>query len=115
MQAEADARQKLADVTIQLKRYQEIYGDASSSSSTSDTLTPDVKQLADQLKLKEDEIKRLRLLDIQRGQVRSSVYSHVASTLLLTRELPSTAFRLKLPYTPNSTNSPLHGRLLIGR
>jgi E3 ubiquitin-protein ligase BRE1 len=66
MMAEADALQKLSEVTAQLEKYQTVYGDPS-------TLPPEVSNLADQLKQKESEIQRLRLLDTQRGQVSCSL------------------------------------------
>jgi E3 ubiquitin-protein ligase BRE1 len=60
--AEAEARQQLAGVTKQLEKYQSVYGDSS-------TLPPDAQQLSDQLRKKEDEMQKLRLSDIQRGEV----------------------------------------------
>lgn len=60
-------RQQLADVTKQLEKYQSVYGDSSA-------LPPDVQQLSDQLQRKEKEVERLRLLDMQRGEV--SGYLH---------------------------------------
>lgn len=65
MKAEADALQKLSEVTEQLEKYQTVYGDPS-------TLPPDVSKLADQARQKESEIQKLRLLDTQRGQVSHS-------------------------------------------
>lgn len=63
MKAEADAVQKLSETRSELEKYKVVYGDHS-------TLPPDASELAEQLKQKEDEIQRLRLLDTQRAQVR---------------------------------------------
>jgi len=60
--AEAEARQQLEDVSKQLEKYQSVYGDVSA-------LSPNVQRLSDQLRQKEDEIQKLRLLDTQRDQV----------------------------------------------
>lgn len=62
MRAEAEARQKLAGAICELERYQSVYGKLS-------TFPPDTQSLAKQLQEKEDEIKRLKLLDQQREQV----------------------------------------------
>jgi hypothetical protein len=62
MKAEADALQKLSEVTSQLEKYKMVYGDPS-------TLPHDVSKLVDQARQKESEIQRLRLLDTQRSQV----------------------------------------------
>jgi E3 ubiquitin-protein ligase BRE1 len=62
VKAEAEVRLQLEQVTKNLEKYQSIYGDASS-------LSPDMHKLSDQLRQKEDEIQRLRLLDAQRAQV----------------------------------------------
>lgn len=50
------------DVTKQLEKYQSVYGDTSS-------LSPDVQELSVELQRKEEEIKRLRLVDTQRAEV----------------------------------------------
>ena len=62
MKAEADARRQLSEAKRELGRYQSTFGDLSA-------LPADVRTLSQQLVQKEDEIKRLRLLDTQRGQV----------------------------------------------
>jgi hypothetical protein len=67
MQAEADTRQKLSEVEVQLKKYKTVYGDPS-------TLPLDAAKLAEQLQQKEDENQRLRLLDTQRCQVRRFLF-----------------------------------------
>lgn len=64
MQAEANALEKLAEVSSKLATYQRICGDLSS-------LSPGTAQLTEQLRQKEEELHRLRLLDTQRSQVRS--------------------------------------------
>jgi hypothetical protein len=62
IKAETEAREQLADITKQLEKYQSIYGDLSQ-------LPPDVQGLEAQLRLKEDEVQRLQLVDKQRAQV----------------------------------------------
>ncbi|KAF9263329.1 BRE1-domain-containing protein [Marasmius fiardii PR-910] len=70
VQAEAEALQKLSDVSAQLERYRTVYGEFSS-------LQPDVSQLASQLQQKEDELQRFRLLDKQREQTETMLYAEV--------------------------------------
>ncbi|KAG7098761.1 hypothetical protein E1B28_000670 [Marasmius oreades] len=70
IQAEAEALQKLSDVSTELERYHTVYGELSS-------LHPDVSQLASQLQQKEGELQRLRLLDKQREQTETSLYTEV--------------------------------------
>ena len=65
IKAETEAREQLADVARRLEKYQSIYGEPSQ-------LPPDVRILEEQLRLKEDEIQRLRLADVQRGQASSA-------------------------------------------
>lgn len=62
IQSEAEALRKLAQTTKELKKYQTVYGELSSSQ-------PDLFQMTNQLQRKEDEIRRLRLLDSQHSQV----------------------------------------------
>jgi E3 ubiquitin-protein ligase BRE1 len=62
VKAEAEARLQLEKVTTKLEKYQSVYGDVAA-------LSPDMRKLSDQLRQKEDEIQRLRLLDAQRAQV----------------------------------------------
>jgi E3 ubiquitin-protein ligase BRE1 len=64
MEAEANALQKLAAVTAKLEKYENTYGDLS-------TLPPDVAQLAEKIRVQEEEIKRLRLMDAQHVKVRA--------------------------------------------
>jgi len=88
---EAEARQQLANVTKQLEKYQSVYGDSS-------TLPPDVQQLLDQLQQKEDEIRKLRLLDTQRGEAEISLYAELdklsAAWEALDRQVKSKVFDL---------------------
>jgi len=62
MKVEADALQRLAEVEAQLAKYKSVYGDSS-------TFSPDVSKLSEQLRQKEDELQKHRLLEIQRTQV----------------------------------------------
>jgi E3 ubiquitin-protein ligase BRE1 len=64
MKAEAEAREQLAAATKQLELFQSVYGDPSA-------LAPDVQTLSDQLQKKDNEVRRLRMLDAQRTQVNS--------------------------------------------
>ncbi|RDB24923.1 E3 ubiquitin-protein ligase BRE1 [Hypsizygus marmoreus] len=91
MKAEADALQKLSQAEAQLARYKTVYGDPS-------TLPPNESILADQLKLKEDEIQKLRLLDIQHTQAQTSLYAELdklsAAWEALDRQVKSKVFEL---------------------
>lgn len=62
MEAEANALQKLAAAAEKLEKYEKTYGDLSS-------LTPDTAQLAEKVRVQEEEIKRLRLKDEQHVKV----------------------------------------------
>jgi hypothetical protein len=64
--AEAEVRQQLAEATRKLERLQSLYGDSSDAS-------PDMQQLLEQLRKKEEESEKLRLLDSQRAQVGGTV------------------------------------------
>lgn len=64
MRSEAEARQQLAELSRRLQKYESIFGLEVSPDS------PDVQVLSQQLRQKEDEISRLRLLEEQRTQVR---------------------------------------------
>jgi E3 ubiquitin-protein ligase BRE1 len=68
MKAEAEARRQLSEAKRELARYQSAFGDLSA-------LSADVRTLSQQLLQKEDEIKRLRLLDTQRAQVGCVLFS----------------------------------------
>ncbi|KAL0068814.1 E3 ubiquitin-protein ligase bre1 [Marasmius tenuissimus] len=71
IQAESDALQKFSDVSKELEKYRRVYGELSS-------LQPDVGQLASQLKQKDDELQRLRLLDQQREQASISLLTETS-------------------------------------
>ncbi|KAJ3853747.1 hypothetical protein EV368DRAFT_38287 [Lentinula lateritia] len=66
VQSEVEARQKLAEVTAQLIQYQSLYGEHS-------LVQPD--SLANELQRKEDELRRLRLLNAQHSQAESALYT----------------------------------------
>ncbi|KAJ4476997.1 hypothetical protein C8J55DRAFT_516353 [Lentinula edodes] len=66
VQSEVEARQKLAEVTAQLTQYQNLYGELSS-------VQPD--SLVNELQHKEDELRRLRLLNAQHAQAESALYT----------------------------------------
>ncbi|PFH53827.1 hypothetical protein AMATHDRAFT_136911 [Amanita thiersii Skay4041] len=70
MRSEAEARMKLAEVTAQLEKYQRVYGNSS-------TLPPDVSHLAEQLKQKENELQRLRLINTQQTQAEASLFAEL--------------------------------------
>ncbi|KAF5380344.1 hypothetical protein D9615_004567 [Tricholomella constricta] len=61
MKAEADALQKLAEVQAELERYKAVYENPS-------FLPSDMSTLPEQLRQKEEELQRLRLMDIQHTQ-----------------------------------------------
>ncbi|KAJ3869772.1 hypothetical protein EV359DRAFT_29186 [Lentinula novae-zelandiae] len=66
VKSEVEARQKLAEVTAQLIKYQSLYGELSS-------VQPD--SLANELQRKEDELRRSRLLNAQHAQAESALYT----------------------------------------
>ncbi|KAG5648585.1 hypothetical protein DXG03_003196 [Asterophora parasitica] len=70
LKAEMDALQALAQAQAELKKYKSIYGDTSS-------LPPDVSTLSEQLQQKEEELQRLRLLDIQHSQAETTLYAEI--------------------------------------
>ncbi|KAF7361671.1 putative allantoicase [Mycena venus] len=92
MEAEANALQKLAAATAKLDKYEQTYGDLSS-------LPPDVAQLAEKVRVQEEEIKRLRLKDEQHVKEKTSVYSELdqlsAAWEALDRQVKSKVFELK--------------------
>ncbi|KAJ6499055.1 BRE1 E3 ubiquitin ligase-domain-containing protein [Mycena sanguinolenta] len=92
MEAEANALQKLAAVTAELENYQKSYGELSS-------LNPDAAQLAEKVRVQEEEIKRLRLKDEQHVKEKTSVYSELdqlsAAWEALDRQVKSKVFELK--------------------
>ncbi|KZP34223.1 BRE1-domain-containing protein [Athelia psychrophila] len=89
--AEAEARQQLSDVTKQLEKYRSVYGDSSS-------LPPDVQGLSQELQRKEEEVKKLRLLETQRAEAESSLYAELdklsAAWEALDRQVKSKVFDL---------------------
>ncbi|KAJ6594095.1 BRE1 E3 ubiquitin ligase-domain-containing protein [Mycena capillaripes] len=92
MEAEANALQKLASATAKLEKYEKTYGDLSS-------LPPDVAQLAEKIRVQEEEINRLRLMDAQHIKEKSAVYSELdqlsAAWEALDRQVKSKVFELK--------------------
>jgi len=62
MKAQADALERLEKVKAELGRYEQTYGPISENS-------PEVSELLEQLRLKEDELEKLRLCEIQRQTV----------------------------------------------
>ncbi|TFK73913.1 hypothetical protein BDN72DRAFT_136978 [Pluteus cervinus] len=70
MKAEADACRQLAEVTREVDRYRSIFGDVAN-------LSTDVQALVQQLQEKEKEIQRLRLLDQQREQAETALYTEI--------------------------------------
>lgn len=63
MRAQADAMEQLSKVTAELQNYRQVFGDMCN-------LTPDVVQLAEQLRVKETELKKLRLIARELESVR---------------------------------------------
>ncbi|KAG6831681.1 hypothetical protein H0H92_008324 [Tricholoma furcatifolium] len=70
IKGEADAVQKLAEVQAQLDKYKAVYGDSSA-------LPADASKLAQQLQLKEEEVRKLRLQQVQHSQTESSLYAEI--------------------------------------
>ncbi|KAF9469928.1 BRE1 E3 ubiquitin ligase-domain-containing protein [Collybia nuda] len=91
MKAEADAIQKLAEARTELEKYKAVYGNHS-------TIPSDASELSEQLKQKEDEIERLRLLNTQRAQAETSLYAELdklsAAWEALDRQVKSKVFDL---------------------
>ncbi|KII92834.1 hypothetical protein PLICRDRAFT_51174 [Plicaturopsis crispa FD-325 SS-3] len=91
MKLEADARQQLAAVTKELATYKSVYGDVS-------TLPPDSQALAEQLRQKEEELTRLRLLETQSTQNESSLFGELdklsSAWETLDREVKGKVFNL---------------------
>ena len=56
LQSEAEAREKCEEAREQLRRYEAIYGSAALASAG-----PDVQSLAEQLRSKDDELRKTRL------------------------------------------------------
>ncbi|KAJ3755625.1 hypothetical protein EV360DRAFT_85738 [Lentinula raphanica] len=68
IRSEAEAQQKLVQIKTQLDQYQSIYGKL-------DATAPD--SLQSELQRKEDELRRLRLLDAQHAQAESALYTEI--------------------------------------
>lgn len=61
--AEAEAKQHLEGVSRELEQYKSVYGNSSSSS-------PNLHEMTEQLRKKQAEVERFRLLDQGREEVR---------------------------------------------
>ncbi|KIM45233.1 hypothetical protein M413DRAFT_441916 [Hebeloma cylindrosporum] len=70
MKAQADALEKLEEVKAELGRYERTYGPMSRNS-------PEVSELLEQLRLKEDELEKLRLSEIKRKQDEPSTFDEI--------------------------------------
>ena len=70
LRSEAEARQQLATANDLLSRYRSTYGESSS-------LPPQTRELSEQLRHKEEELKGLRLQDLQREQGEAALYSEL--------------------------------------
>ncbi|KAG6866699.1 hypothetical protein C0991_011358 [Blastosporella zonata] len=68
--AETDALQKVAEIQAQLDKYKAVYGNTSAH-------PPDTATLLDQLRVKEEEVQKLRLQDIQHTQAETSLYAEL--------------------------------------
>ena len=62
MERMKEAFEQLADANAQLEKYRRTFGDLS-------TLPPDVAHLAEQLRMKEEDLERLRLSATQQTEV----------------------------------------------
>lgn len=72
LKLEAEVREQLAQTQQQLQRYQGVYG------VTSSGLPPDAQDLAERLRTKEDELRRLQLSEQQREKAESALYNELA-------------------------------------
>ena len=70
LRAEAEAQRQLAAANQLLAQFRSTYGEPS-------RLPPDARQLADQLKLKEEEVKSLRLQDAQHADAEATLYDEI--------------------------------------
>ncbi|KAJ4483234.1 hypothetical protein J3R30DRAFT_3447116 [Lentinula aciculospora] len=68
VRSEAGARQKLSEVTAQLTQYRTLYGEFSLTQSD---------RLESELQRKEDELRQLRLLNVQHTQAESALYTEI--------------------------------------
>ncbi|KAF8270270.1 BRE1 E3 ubiquitin ligase-domain-containing protein [Lactarius quietus] len=70
IRAEAEAERQLAAANQLLTQFRSTYGEPS-------RLPPDVRQLAERLKLKEEEVKSLRLQDAQHADAEGPLYDEI--------------------------------------
>ncbi|KAI0281031.1 BRE1 E3 ubiquitin ligase-domain-containing protein [Russula aff. rugulosa BPL654] len=70
IRAEAEAQQQLAAANELLSHFRSTFGESSQ-------LPPDMRQLVEQLKLKEEEVKALRLQDVQHTDAESTLYDEI--------------------------------------
>ncbi|KAF8973107.1 BRE1 E3 ubiquitin ligase-domain-containing protein [Flammula alnicola] len=91
MKAQADALEQLSRVKSELEKYQRTFGSLS-------TMSGDVSQLTEQLRIKEVELERLRLLETQRKENEASLFSELEKLSALweslDRQLKSKVFDL---------------------
>ena len=74
MERATKAFEQLAEANAQLERYKRTYGDLS-------TLSPDVSRLAEQLRIKEEELEKMRLSAVQQTEVfRANLYKPLINT-----------------------------------
>ena len=88
---EVETREQLAATKKLLQQYQSIYGESSS-------LPPEITHLSEQLRLKEEEVTRLRLQETQRAQAEAPLYVELdklsAAWEQLDRQVKSKVFDL---------------------
>ncbi|KAI0256288.1 BRE1 E3 ubiquitin ligase-domain-containing protein [Lactifluus subvellereus] len=70
VQAESEAQRRLAAANKLLAQFRSTYGESSH-------LSPDVRQLAEQLRLKEEEVKALQLQDAQHADAEAALYDEI--------------------------------------
>ncbi|KAN0112027.1 BRE1 E3 ubiquitin ligase domain containing protein [Russula decolorans] len=70
IRAEAEAQQQLAAAKELLAQFRSTFGESSQ-------LLPDMRQLVEQLKLKEEEVKAFRLQDVQHTDAESTLYDEI--------------------------------------
>ncbi|KAI9456516.1 BRE1 E3 ubiquitin ligase-domain-containing protein, partial [Lactarius psammicola] len=70
MRAEAEAQRQLAAANQLLTQFRSTYGESS-------RLPPDARQLAERLRLKEEEVKSLRLQDAQHADAEATLYDEI--------------------------------------
>ncbi|KAG5654397.1 hypothetical protein H0H81_003221 [Sphagnurus paluster] len=91
MEAEVKTRQRLVDLQAELDKYKAVYGDPSTYPSDSSTLV-------ERLQEKDEELRRLKLLDTQHTQAETSLYAEIdklsGAWETLDRQLKDKAFEL---------------------